>query len=121
MEPVVRGRDISTSRWSESSGEDAPGRRDKHLRRARLAVYPCAVKFCVASASLSAAAMLDYINLARRIRTLDGTAHVYNEDYVGVASYNIFAGVFAALIFGTAFFFDLIRPPRHQSQSARSA
>ncbi|KAK1066232.1 hypothetical protein LTR12_001720 [Friedmanniomyces endolithicus] len=121
MEQVARGRDVATSRWSESDSEDTSGRREKHLRRARLAVYPCAVMFCVASASLGAAVMSDYIEMARRIQTLDGAAHAYNEDYIGVASYNIFAGVFAALIFGAAFFFDLIWPQRHQRQSARSA
>ncbi|KAK0355837.1 hypothetical protein LTR91_012412 [Friedmanniomyces endolithicus] len=121
MEQVVRGRDVATSRWSESDSEDTVGRRNKHLRRARLAVYLCAVVLCVASAWLSAAALSDYLDMARRIRTFDGTARVYIEDCIGVASYNIFAGVFAALIFGAAFFFDLIWPQRHQRQSARSA
>ncbi len=57
MEQVVRGRDVATSRWSESDSEDTVGRRNKHLRRARLAVYLCAVVLCVASAWLSAAAL----------------------------------------------------------------
>ncbi|KAK0893146.1 hypothetical protein LTR02_013024 [Friedmanniomyces endolithicus] len=121
MEQVARGRDVATSRWSESDIEDSSGRREKHLRRARLASYPCAVMLCVASVSLGAAAMSDYIDLARRIRTFDGTARVYIEDYISVASYNIFAGVFAAFVFGAAFFVDLIWPQRYQSRGARSA
>lgn len=46
---------------------------------------------------------------------------VYNNDYVGAASYNIFAGVFVAFIFGAAFFFDLIWPERKESRAVRIA
>lgn len=41
---------------------------------------------------------------------------MYNNNYVGAGSYNIFAGVFVAFIFGAAFFFDLIWPERHESR-----
>lgn len=47
----------------------------------------------------------------------DKQIRVYNNDYVGAASYNIFAGVFVAFIFGAAFFFDLIWPQRKESRS----
>ncbi|TKA49549.1 hypothetical protein B0A54_00216 [Friedmanniomyces endolithicus] len=121
MEPVVRGRDITRSRWSASSSEDTAGRRGRHLRRARLAIYLCAAVFCVASASLSAAALADCIDLARQNQTLDGNTHVYNKAFVGAGSYNIFAGVFVAFVFGAAFFTDLMLPERHDSPSARRA
>ena len=48
---------------------------------------------------------------------LDERVYVYNNDFIGVASYNIFAGVFVAFIFGAAFFFDLFWPERHESKS----
>lgn len=46
---------------------------------------------------------------------------VYNNDYVGAGSYNIFAGVFVAFIFGAAFFFDLIWPERKETKGVRIA
>lgn len=52
---------------------------------------------------------------------MNNNAYVYNNDYVGAASYNIFAGVFVAFIFGAAFFFDLFWPERHESKSVRIA
>jgi hypothetical protein len=35
---------------------------------------------------------------------------------VGAFSYNIFTGVFVAFIFGSAFFFDLFWPERHEDR-----
>lgn len=46
---------------------------------------------------------------------------MYNNDYVAVGSYNIFAGVFTAFIFGGAFFFDLFWPERKESHGVRVA
>jgi len=46
---------------------------------------------------------------------------VHNNDYVGAGSYNIFAGVFVAFIFGAAFFFDLFWPERHENKGVRVA
>lgn len=51
----------------------------------------------------------------------NGRLAVSNDDYVGAASYNIFAGVFVAFIFGAAFFFDLIWPERKESRGVRIA
>ena len=47
--------------------------------------------------------------------------YVFNNNYVGAGSYNIFAGVYVAFIFGAAFFFDLIWPERHERKSIRIA
>ena len=44
---------------------------------------------------------------------------MHNNDYVGAGSYNIFAGVFVASIFGAAFFFDLFWPERKESKAVR--
>jgi len=64
----------------------------------------------------------DYNDMESRIQGL--TSHevkVYNNDYIGAASFNIFGGVFVAFIFGAAFFFDLFWPERKESKSVRIA
>lgn len=65
--------------------------------------------------------MTDYIDQQRLVQVLDNRTYVYNNDYVGVASYNIFAGVFTAFIFGAAFFFDLFFPTRNEDHGIRVA
>ena len=52
---------------------------------------------------------------------MHSTAKVHNDDFVGIASYNIFVGIFVATIFGAGFFFDLFWPERHESRSVRFA
>jgi hypothetical protein len=46
---------------------------------------------------------------------------MYNNDYVGIGSFNIFVGVFVATIFGAAFFFDLFWPERAESRAVKRA
>jgi uncharacterized membrane protein len=55
------------------------------------------------------------------IQNLNDSAAVYNDDFVGIASYNIFVGIIVATIFGAAFFFDLFWPERHESRVVRLA
>lgn len=55
------------------------------------------------------------------MQTRHGEVYVFNNDYVGAASYNIFAGVFVAFIFGAAFFFDLFWPERRENHAVRVA
>lgn len=53
--------------------------------------------------------------MERKIQTITANkVKVYNNNYVGAGSFNIFAGVFVAFIFGAAFFFDLFWPERHE-------
>lgn len=60
----------------------------------------------------------DYIQAERKIQEITSNrVKVYNNDYVAAGSYNIFAGVFVAFIFGAAFFFDLIWPERYESKN----
>lgn len=59
----------------------------------------------------------DYVDSQKYVAALDDRVYVYNNDFVGVASFNIFAGIFVAFIFGAAFFFDLFWPERHESKS----
>lgn len=55
------------------------------------------------------------------VQSLDSRTYVYNNDYIGAASYNIFAGIFTAFIFGAAFFFDLFWPTRREDHGIRVA
>ncbi|RQM06300.1 hypothetical protein DH86_00001101, partial [Scytalidium sp. 3C] len=50
-----------------------------------------------------------------------GRATVHNDDFIGIASYNIFVGIAVATIFGAAFFFDLFWPERYESTAVRLA
>ena len=64
----------------------------------------------------------DYIDGQAKVQKMTNKRFkVYNNDYVGAASYNIFAGVFVAFIFGAAFFFDLIWPERRESKGVMIA
>lgn len=44
---------------------------------------------------------------------------MHNDDFVGIASYNIFVGIAVATIFGAAFFFDLFFPERYEPRNIR--
>ena len=39
---------------------------------------------------------------------------IFNNDFVGIASFNIFVGIAVATVFGAAFFFDLFWPERKE-------
>ena len=53
------------------------------------------------------------------IERLHSSARVYNDNFVGIASYNIFVGIYIATIFGAAFFFDLFFPERWEPVNIR--
>lgn len=44
---------------------------------------------------------------------------IYNNDFIGIFSYNIFVGVYVATIFGSAFFFDLFWPQRYEAPGVK--
>lgn len=46
---------------------------------------------------------------------------MHNDDFVGIASFNIFVGISVATIFGAAFFFDLFFPTRYEPMNIRWA
>lgn len=92
-----------------------------HLRRTKFIIYQCALIFCVVSESLGTAALSDYVDQQKFLKNSDPAALEYNNDYIGVASYNIWSGIFVAFIFGAAFFFDLIWPERYEAPGVRMA
>jgi len=93
-----------------------------HLRRTKMIVYQIAMILCVVSESVGTAALSDYVNQQDGISTRSlGQATVHNNDFVGIASFNIFVGIAVATIFGSAFFFDLFWPERSETKSVRLA
>lgn len=61
----------------------------------------------------------DYVHQQDEIERLHSSAAVHNDDFVGIASYNIFVGVAIATIFGAGFFFDLFFPERFEPKNIR--
>jgi len=57
MAPVIWGLDLGEIQWSKFSSKYMFGNRDYHLRRTKLAVYQCALIFCVVSESLGTSAL----------------------------------------------------------------
>ncbi|KAI7482900.1 hypothetical protein KC351_g5457 [Hortaea werneckii] len=121
MAPEVWGLNLGQMQWSAFSSKNMFGNRDWHLRRTKFVVYQLALIFCVVSESLGTSALSNYVDEQKFVKSRNSNAYVYNNDYVGAASYNIFAGVFVAFIFGALFFFDLFWPERHESKSVRIA
>lgn len=120
MAPVIFGLPLAEFKWSKFGSKNM-WNNVYHLRRTKFIVYQCALIFCVISESLGTDCLSDYIDQQNFIAGLNNKALEYNDDYVGIASYNIFAGIFVAFIFGAAFFFDLIWPERHEDRGIRIA
>jgi lipid-A-disaccharide synthase-like uncharacterized protein len=66
-------------------------------------------------------AQTDYVDQQKVVSNLDPNVTVHNNNFVGIASYNIFVGIFVATIFGAAFFFDLFWPERAESRGVKIA
>ena len=141
MAPVIWGLDLKEMRWGKFKGSYMFNR-EYHLRRSKMIVYQIAMILCVCSESIGTAALSgqlvkgapvspktltgiifnsDYVKQQSLIERLHSSASVHNDDFVGIASYNIFVGIFVATIFGAGFFFDLFWPERHESKSVRLA
>ncbi|KXL42119.1 hypothetical protein M433DRAFT_72222 [Acidomyces richmondensis BFW] len=121
MAPIVFGLDLGQMQWSAFKSSNMFGNRDYHLRRTKFIVYQCALIFCVVSESLGTNVLSDYIDQQQFIQSRAPGSYEYNNNYVGAASYNIFAGIYVAFIFGAAFFLDLFWPGRYESKSVRIA
>jgi len=120
MAPVIWGLDLREIQWYKFKSSYMFNN-IYHLRRTKMIVYQIAMTLCVCSESVGTAALSDYVDQQEFIAKLNSLAVVYNDDFVGIASYNIFVGIAVATIFGAAFFFDLFFPERHESKSVRLA
>lgn len=118
---VIWGLDLHDLQWAKFKSSYMFGNKDYHLRRTKFVVYQIAMICCVVSESVGTAALTDYVKQQSRIERLHSSARVHNDDFVGIASYNIFVGIAVATIFGAAFFFDLFYPERYEPRNIRWA
>lgn len=64
---------------------------------------------------------IDYLDQQSQLQGQHPGVFVHNNDFIGAASYNIFAGISVAFVFGGAFFFDLFWPERHEDRGIQWA
>ncbi|KAG8845585.1 hypothetical protein FRB96_002338 [Tulasnella sp. 330] len=114
---VIWGLDLKEMQWSKFRSSYMFNR-TYHLRRTKMIVYQIAMILCVCSESVGTAALSDYAGQQQYVAGVNG-ATIYNNDFIGIASYNIFVGIAVATIFGAAFFFDLFWPERHESPAVK--
>lgn len=106
--------DLRDMKWSAFKSSYMFGNTDYHMRRTKFIIYQLAMIFLVVSESLGTAVLADYVDQQSDLQKKFPGIAVYNNNFVGIASYNIFVGVFAATVFGAAFFFDLFFPERYE-------
>jgi len=108
-------------KWSMFGSKWMWKNKDYHLRRTKFIIYQLAMINMVVSESIGTAALTDYVKQQSTIEKLHTSATVHNDDFVGIASYNIFTGVAVATVFGAGFFFDLFFPERYEPKNIRWA
>ncbi|KAI9659870.1 MAG: hypothetical protein M1821_001222 [Bathelium mastoideum] len=118
MAPVIWGLDLGEMKWSKFKGSNM-WNGEWHLRRTKFIIYQLAMITTVVSESLGTDALSDYVQQEDHL-SHNGYTQL-NNDFVGIASYNIFNGIYVATIFGGGFFFDLFWPARAESHSVRVA
>lgn len=111
---VIWGLDLHDIQWSKFKSSYMFKNTEYHLRRTKFVIYQCAMIFLVVSESLGTAVLSDYLNQQEALQRQFPGIGVFNNDYIGIASYNIFVGIFAAIVFGAAFFLDLFWPARYE-------
>jgi len=121
MAPVIWGLNLGDMKWSMFGSKWMWKNKDYHLRRTKFVIYQLAMINMVVSESIGTAALSDYVKEQSTIEKLHTSANVHNDDFVGIASYNIFTGVSVATIFGAGFFFDLFFPERYEPKNIRWA
>jgi hypothetical protein len=118
MAPTIWGLDLSEMKWSKFKSSYMFNT-TYHLRRTKMIVYQIAMILCVVSESIGTDAISRYNEQQDSIQHLDPRSYVYNNDFIGIASFNIFMGILVATIFGSAFFFDLFWPERYETVAVR--
>jgi lipid-A-disaccharide synthase-like uncharacterized protein len=113
---VIWGLDLKEMQWGKFKSSNM-WNNEYHRRRTKFIVYQIAMIFCVVSESLGTAALSDYVEQQDFVAKLNHDVTVHNNDFIGIASYNIFVGIYVATIFGSAFFFDLFWPERKESRA----
>ncbi|USP78662.1 uncharacterized protein yc1106_05936 [Curvularia clavata] len=115
---VIWGLDLKEMQWGKFKS-NYMWNTQYHNRRTKFIIYQLAMILCVVSESLGTAALSDYVDQQKFVSKIDSNVTVHNNNFIGIASYNIFVGIFVATIFGAAFFFDLFWPERYESRSVK--
>ncbi|KAF2850067.1 hypothetical protein T440DRAFT_113508 [Plenodomus tracheiphilus IPT5] len=116
----IWGLDLKQIQWGKFKNSYM-WNKEYHMRRTRFIIYQLAMILTVVSESLGTAALSDYNHQQKRLTHQNPNTSIHNNDFIGIASYNIFVGVYVATIFGSAFFFDLFWPERHESGAVKLA
>jgi len=117
---VIWGLDLKEMQWGKfKSGY--MWNKEYHNRRTKFIIYQLAMILCVVSESLGTAALSDYVDQQKFVSKLNSNVTVHNNNFIGIASFNIFVGIYVATIFGSAFFFDLFWPERKESKGVKMA
>ncbi|KAF1935077.1 hypothetical protein EJ02DRAFT_389714 [Clathrospora elynae] len=114
---ILWGLDLREMQWGKFGNQYMWKNTDYHMRRTKFIIYQLAMILTVVSESLGTAVLSDYVDQQAFVSNLNPAATVHNNDFIGIASYNIFVGVYVAIIFGSAFFFDLFWPERKESKA----
>jgi len=117
---VIWGLDLREIQWGKFKNSYM-WNREYHMRRTRFIIYQLAMIFTVVSESIGTAALSDYVSQQDFVAEQNPAATVHNNNFVGIASYNIFVGIYVATIFGSGFFFDLFWPERRESRGVKLA
>ncbi|KAF2637313.1 hypothetical protein P280DRAFT_472463 [Massarina eburnea CBS 473.64] len=117
---VIWGLDLKEMQWGKFKNSYM-WNTEYHRRRTKFIVYQIAMICCVTSESLGTAALSDYVDQQSYVAKHSPGATVHNNNFIGIASYNIFVGIYVATIFGSAFFFDLFWPEREESNAVKIA
>ncbi|OAL43499.1 hypothetical protein IQ07DRAFT_295244 [Pyrenochaeta sp. DS3sAY3a] len=117
---VIWGLDLKEMQWGKFKNSYM-WNNEYHLRRTKFIVYQLAMILCVVSESLGTAALSDYVDQQSFVSAINPNATVHNNNFIGIASFNIFVGIYVATIFGSAFFFDLFWPERVESRAVKLA
>ncbi|KAF1832884.1 hypothetical protein BDW02DRAFT_624760 [Decorospora gaudefroyi] len=117
---VIWGLDLKEMQWGKFKNSYM-WNTEYYMRRTKFIIYQLAMILTIVSESLGTAAQSDYVDQQKLISKLDSNVTVHNNNFIGIASYNIFVGIYVATIFGSAFFFDLFWPERKESQAVKLA
>ncbi|KAH7070649.1 hypothetical protein BKA63DRAFT_82162 [Paraphoma chrysanthemicola] len=117
---VIWGLDLREMQWGKFKNSYM-WNNEYHMRRTKFIIYQLAMILCVVSESLGTAALSDYVDQQDFLAKQNPSAYVHNNNFIGIASFNIFVGIYVATIFGSAFFFDLFWPERHESRGVKLA
>jgi len=120
---VIWGLDLKEMQWRKFKGSYMWGRTYHHRRR-RFIAYQLAMILCVVSESLGTKVLSGYAHQQGNLEAttgVDSPPTVINNKIVNTFAYNIFVGVYVAIIFGSAFFFDLFWPERREVSGVRIA